>query len=337
MEVNHMNNTKLISLFSVLLLIFSVSVIASAYQYPIKDAHCHFVDFVQNTDGIDALLENMNKAEVEEIILFGLPVSKTWEFTEPLRPVYYDDDDSKVYYYSTTDIILARRLLQATEEQRKRIHPFICGFNPTDKNAVDHINRMLEWFPGLWEGIGEILTRHDDLSRLTYGEQARANHPALDAVYELAAEHGFPVWIHSDIGTTGKEDAIYFHEIEEAIANHPETTIVWCHVGYSRYLKIPTIIENAKSLLDNYDNAWVDLSWIVFDEQIVQNGEIDQDWLDFVETYADRILIGTDKIGHFDSYVSEIRKYDALLKELSAEAANKISHLNFDKILKGTE
>ncbi len=328
-----MNNQKRLTLLFLLVAVAFTAVLSSDFQYPIKDAHCHFVDFVQHTDGIDSLIENMDKAEVEEIILFGLPVTKTWEFTEPLRPVYYDDDDSKVYYYSSTDIILARKLLQATEEQRTRIHPFICGFNPTDKNAIDHINRMLEWFPGIWEGIGEILTRHDDLSRLTYGEQARANHPALDAVYELAAKHDFPVWIHSDIGTAGKEDAIYFHEIEEAVANHPDTTIVWCHVGYSRYLKIPTIIENAKTLLDNYKNAWVDLSWIVFDEQIVQNGEIDKNWLDFVEGYADRILIGTDKIGHYNSYVSEIRKYDALLKELSETAANKIAHQNFDKIL----
>jgi len=334
MEVNQMMKMfKSFFLFFLFVLFCSTLIFSGTYQYPIKDAHCHFVDFVQDTDGIDALIKNMDKAEVEEIILFGLPVTKTWEFTEPLRPVYYDDDDSRVYYYSSTDIILARRLLLATEEQRNRIHPFICGFNPTDKNAVDHINRMLEWFPGLWEGIGEILTRHDDLSRLSYGEQARANHPALDAVYELAAKHNFPVWIHSDIGTAGKEEAIYFHEIEEAVASHPETTIVWCHVGYSRYLKIPTIIENAKSLLDNYKNAWVDLSWIVFDEQIVQNGKIDKEWLSFIEKYADRILIGTDKIGHFDTYVSEIRKYDSLLKELSEDSANKISHLNFDKIL----
>jgi len=326
--------TKIFPVVFILIIFISFSVLfGSKYKYPIKDAHCHFVDFVQNTDGVDVLISNMDKAEVEEIIVFGLPVSKKWEFTEPLRPVYYDDDDSKVYYYSTTDIILARRLLQATDEQRERIHPFICGFNPTDMNAVDHINRMLEWFPGMWEGIGEILTRHDDLSRLTYGEQSRANHPALDAVYELAAQLNFPVWIHSDIGTAGKSEPIYFHEIEEAVAKHPDTTIVWCHVGYSRYLKIPTIIENAMSLLDNYDNAWVDLSWIVFDEQIVQNGEIDKDWLKFVEDYSDKILIGTDKIGHYDTYVSEIRKYDALLKELSPEAANKISHLNFDKIL----
>lgn len=315
------------------LVFFTLVSFAAAYEYTIKDAHCHFVDFVQNTDGIDSLIENMNKGQVEEVILFGLPVTKIWEFTEPLRPVYYNDDDSKVYYYSSTDVILARKLLLTSEENRKRIHPFICGFNPTDMNAIDHIKRMLEWFPGMWKGIGEILTRHDDLSRLTYGEQARANHPALDAVYELAAQLDFPVWIHSDIGTAGKTDPIYFHEIEEAVAKHPDTTIVWCHVGYSRYLKIPTIIENAKHLLDNYENAWVDLSWIVFDEQIIQNGEIDKDWLEFVEDYSDKILIGTDKIGHFDTYVPEIRKYDVLLKVLSPEAAEKIAYSNFDKIL----
>ena len=135
---------RAIILISLFVLLSSLGVFASNYQYPIKDAHCHFVDFVQNTDGIDVLIENMDKAEVEEIILFGLPVSKKWEFTEPLRPVYYDDDDSKVYYYSSTDIILARRLLEATEEERKRIHRsrFETALSPDSQSVVPATQRL---------------------------------------------------------------------------------------------------------------------------------------------------------------------------------------------------
>src|SRR6056297_3470984 len=110
MEVFYMKRIKFVFFLVFLCLFFTIG-FSSTYQYPIKDAHCHFVDFVQLTDGIDTLIDNMDKAEVEEIILFGLPVTKKWEFTEPLRPVYYDDDDSKVYYYSSTDFILARLLL----------------------------------------------------------------------------------------------------------------------------------------------------------------------------------------------------------------------------------
>ena len=41
---------------------------------------------------------------------------------------------------------------------------------------------MIQWYPDFWEGIGEIFTRHDDLTGLTYGETARANNIALDAL-----------------------------------------------------------------------------------------------------------------------------------------------------------
>jgi hypothetical protein len=59
---------------------------------------------------------------------------------------------------------------------------------------------MLELSPDFWKGIGEVMARHDDLTALTYGETARADHVALDAVYELAAERDLPVSVHSILG-----------------------------------------------------------------------------------------------------------------------------------------
>ena len=81
-------------------------------------------------------------------------------------------------------------------------------------NGKEHI---LEWYPDFWEGIGEILTRHDDLTALTYGEQARANHIALDPVYIFAAEHDLPVWVHSDISSVWIQEPIYLYEMEEVV------------------------------------------------------------------------------------------------------------------------
>lgn len=45
---------------------------------------------------------------------------------------------------------MAAALQQLPIEQRKRFHPFLTGFNPVDKNAVSHIERMLDMYPGLW-------------------------------------------------------------------------------------------------------------------------------------------------------------------------------------------
>ena len=159
----------------------------ASIQYRINDAHLHYVDFLQNTDGIELLLKAMDQAGVEHAMLNGLAVVKKWDAVDPRQPLYYLADDSRTYWYSATDVLVARAVKSLPEKDQARFHPFICGFNPTDRNAIDHVKRMFEWYPDFWQGIGEILTRHDDLTALTYGEQARANHIALDAVYAFAA------------------------------------------------------------------------------------------------------------------------------------------------------
>ena len=46
-------------------------------------------------------------------------------------------------------MIVAAAVKSLPAEQRRRVHPFLTGFNPTDKNADAHIRRMLELDPTL--------------------------------------------------------------------------------------------------------------------------------------------------------------------------------------------
>jgi hypothetical protein len=118
----------------------------SSVGYQVNDAHLHYVDFVQETDGIEALLGAMNETGVEQTMIADMPVIKKWDAVEPMRPLYYLADDAPTYWYQATDITVARALEDLPAEQRRRFHPFICGFNPTDLNAVDHVK-------GCWSGI----------------------------------------------------------------------------------------------------------------------------------------------------------------------------------------
>ncbi|MFO7905657.1 MAG: hypothetical protein R6U98_23570 [Pirellulaceae bacterium] len=54
-------------------------------------------------------------------------------------------------------------------------------------------------YPDLWQGIGEVFTRHGDITALTEGDIPRANNEALARVYRLAAEYDLPVVLHSNI------------------------------------------------------------------------------------------------------------------------------------------
>ena len=126
-------------------------------KYHLSDCHFHFVDFLQRTDGIKAALAAMDAAGVDDTMFSGMPLVKKWSTQANSVALYYLEDDARCYWYSATDVFVAREVQTLSESERKRIHPFICGFNGSDRNAVDHVQRMLEWYPGLWEGIGEVM------------------------------------------------------------------------------------------------------------------------------------------------------------------------------------
>jgi hypothetical protein len=306
---------------------------AGTFRYRVSDAHFHYVDFLQTTDGIDAAVKAMDRAGIDHVMFSGMPLVKKWNSADPRQPSYYLEDDSRAYWYSATDVLVARAIETLPEAQRRRFHPFICGFNGTDRNAVDHVKRMLEWYPGLWEGIGEVMARHDDLTALTYGETARANNPALFPVYKLAAELDMPVSIHSNVGSVWVREPGYLHEIEDAVKMHPETRFIWCHAGVSRRVDIPTLTEEIERLLSTYKNVWLDLSWVVFEDYIAPNGTPDPKWIRLIEKFSDRFMIGSDKVARFDNLYDEISKFNVLLDALEPATARKVGRDNFLDVL----
>lgn len=303
------------------------------YNYRINDMHCHYVDFVQNTDGLDVLLKKMDHAAVDNIVLFGLSVTKLWTDFDRERPIYYDDNDAPVYYYAFTDVILAEAIKKLPKKQKDRIYPMICGFNPVDKNGLDHIKRMVEMYPDLWVGIGEVFFRHDDLTRMTYGRNPTANCRSMEPVYQYAAEQNLPMWIHSDIGDPIANKPTFLYEMEEAIKNHPKTKIVWCHVGNTRGVDFEGLDETTIRLLNTYPNLYYDISWVVFEQIIAPDGKPDPKWIAIFEQFPTRFMVGTDKIGSFSDYVKTIRKYDVLFDALTPETAKRLASENMFELL----
>jgi predicted TIM-barrel fold metal-dependent hydrolase len=298
-------------------------------RYRLADCHFHYVDFLQHTDGIKAALVAMDRAGVDDTMICGMPLVKKWSTQEPVQPQYYLEDDARCYWYSATDIFVARDVMTLPQKDRARFHPFICGFNGTDRNAVEHIQRMLEWYPGLWQGIGEVMARHDDLTALTYGDTAQADSTALKPVYTLAAKYDLPVFIHSNAGSVWKREPIYLREMETAIQNNPQTKFVWCHAGVSRRIDIPTLTRELRRLLTTYPNLKIDLSWVVFDSYLVKDSKATGDWVSLIEAFPDRFMVGSDIVGHFADYAPTLQRYYILLDALKPETARKVARENF--------
>lgn len=303
-----------------------------------SDAQLHYVNFVQETDGMDALFRALDEGNIHDVAIMGLGVAKKWEESAPKAPRYYMGDEAPVYYYSATDALLADAILELPAAQQARLHPFIAGFNPTDMNAVNHIRLMLDMHPGLWKGIGEILTRHDDLTALTKGETARANHPALMKVYELAAAENLPVILHSNITSKRERAPIYLEELVDAVEKNPDTTFIWAHAGTSaeihRYQeRVSGLHDIVSTLLAEHDNLYIDLSWTVLEPYLLDEGEPDEEWVALVKAYPGRFMIGSDLVGRFDSLASTIRSFDAFLNALPEDVADGVARTNMLALL----
>ena len=317
-----------------LFLLLAIGLTASAQpRYPIVDAHFHLLSFVQETGGMEAFLKAMDETGVTESAVIGMPVVKEWDEGDARRPTYYLDNDSRTYWYSATDFLVARAVLDLPKDKQARLHPFICGFNAADRNAADHVERMLALYPNFWQGIGEVFLRHDDLTALTYGPTPRATSAAFGRLLDLAAARNLPVLVHSDIGPAYLEQPEFLGEIESAIRAHPHTRMIWAHAGISRRIVIPNHTDILRRMLAEYPNLTVDLSWVIFDQEIAPDNVLDRRWVGLIEEYPGRFTIGSDTVGFFDKYQPTVERYYLLLDALRPETARKIAHDNFLALL----
>jgi predicted TIM-barrel fold metal-dependent hydrolase len=318
-------------------------VLSSAYvnarEYAYSDAHLHYVDFFQETAGMPTLLKAMDDNAIDHVMISGIPVAKKWHEDEPKRPRYYAGDDADAYWYSATDVIVAAAVNKLTPEQRQRFHPFLSGFNPNDKNSAAHIQRMLDLNPGLWQGIGEVFTRHDDLTALTSGDTPRANNEAMTRIYHLAAENDLPVMLHSNITSKREKNPLYLSEVEEPLRNHPHTRFIWAHAGTSAEVhrhqtQLDFLLPTLTRMLEAYPNLYIDLSWSMLTPYLLdERGKPSEAWLKLVERFPDRFMLGSDVVGRFNKLGKEMRSFDPFLDALPEQVARKVARDNFLSIL----
>lgn len=317
----------------------AVSTLAQSREYAYSDAHLHYVDFFQESAGMPALLAAMAKNRIEHVMISGIPVAKKWHEDEPKRPRYYAGDDADAYWYSATDVWVADAVKQLSAKQREHFHPFLSGFNPNDKNSAAHIQRMLDLNPGLWQGIGEVFTRHDDLTALISGDTPRANNEALMRIYTLAAQHDLPVLVHSNITSKREKNPLYLAEIEQPLGQHPRTRFIWAHAGTSAEIhrhqtQMDFLLPTLTRLLATYPNLYVDLSWSMLTPYLLdEQGSARPEWVALVERFPERFMLGSDVVGRFDKLGQELHSFDPFLDALPVEVAHKVAKDNFLQVL----
>ena len=312
-----------------------------ALAYELDDSHFHLTNYVQQGTDIHDFLKIMGN-KVGRVAIFGIPLQQEWSYdnTGDFAPTYYLQTDAPLYYYSFTDATIAMAYKSLTKEEQARFDPMITGFNPADMYAVDHIRRVLTTFPGVFSGIGEFTIHKEFVSAKIAGEKASLTNPALDRIFDFAAEVGLVVLLHNDIDMPfpkpGQEPYQIF-QLRDLFKRHPKTAIIWAHCGLGRIVHpVEDQLGIIEKMLSNpeLDHVYIDLSWDETAKYIVASPESVQATADLINRHPDRFLFGTDEVAPKDQagYLKVYGIYAPLLAKLTPEAKEKLLKGNYERL-----
>src|SRR5262245_59091379 len=309
--------------------------------YELNDSHVHLTNYVQEGTDVHDFVKIMGD-RVGRAVLFGIPLQQQWSYgnTGTSAPTYYLQTDAPLYCYSFTDAYIANAYRSLPPDQQARLDPMITGFNVTDMYAADHVRRVLTTYPGVFEGIGEFTIHKEFVSSKIAGETASLTNPALDRLFDFAAEAGLVVLIHNDIDAPFPkpgQDPWQVEQLRDLFARHPKTTIIWSHVGLGRVVRPPRdqvgMIDRA--LADpNLKHVSVDISWDEVAKYIVATPETIAATADVINRYPDRFLFGTDEVAPSNQtdYLKVYRTYEPLFARLTPAASDKLRKGNYERI-----
>jgi predicted TIM-barrel fold metal-dependent hydrolase len=228
----------------------------------------------------------------------------------------------------------------------------ITGFNPADMYAADHIRRVLRTYPGVFSGIGEFTIHKEFVSSKVAGEIASLTDPALDRIFDFAAEAGLVVLIHNDMDVPfakAEHGAAYFDQMAALLERHPRTTVIWAHVGLGRVVhpvqtggttgaaeRSPDHVAILQQLLGDPEltNLYFDISWDEVAKYLVATPESTARAAAIINRYPDRFLFGTDNVApqSSDAYFAIYRQYAPLWAALTPEASRLVRLGNYQRL-----
>jgi len=318
-----------------------------------NDSHFHLTNYVQEGINVHRFLQIMG-TRVGRSTLFGIPLQQMWSYQNSgsFAPTYYLQSDAPLYYYSFTDAHIAAEYNSLSPTEKQRFDPMITGFNPADMYAKAHIKRVLQTFPGVFSGIGEFSIHKEFVSSKVAGEVASLTNPALDSILDFAGEVGLAVILHCDMDmpfAKAGAEPVFLQQMKAVLKRHPNTTIIWAHVGLGRIVHPvqqsgsepisehnPNHIKIAEDILTDpgLKHVCFDISWDEVAKYIVSSPQALQGTIDLINRFPNRFLFGSDVVSPSspEMYFAVYNMYAPLWKGLSAEASEKTRKGNYERI-----
>ena len=190
---------------------------------------------------------------------------------------------------------------------------------PTISRFMQQIENDLE--TGKVKGVGEIFINNmHSNSSYRMRRKVDLDAPIFRDLYQLLAKHNAFLTIHME----GDSDSL--EQMESLLSSDRNGRILWNHCGTN------TSSGDVRTLLASNSNLFCEVSFRFMHKKASRNifleNWIDSGWLELIEDFPDRFLIGTD--AHSDQqyrkYVKVVRS--GLLSNLSPSAARKVAHEN---------
>jgi predicted TIM-barrel fold metal-dependent hydrolase len=318
-----------------------------------NDSHFHLTNYIQQGPRIASFAE-MIGSRVGRVSIFGIPLQQTWSYENSgeFAPTYYLQTDAPLYYYSFTDAYIATEYRSLSKKDRARLDPMITGFNPADMYAADHIRRVLQTFPGVFSGIGEFSIHKEFVSSKVAGDTASLTDPALDRIFDFAAEAGLLVLIHNDVDmpfAKAGAEPVYLTQMKDLLRRHPRATTIWAHVGLGRVVRpaqsqaasgpaerSPSHGELVEAILADpgLSHVHFDLSWDEVAKYLTSSPTSLQNSARIINRYPTRFLFGTDEVAppNWESYSKVYRQYEPLWQLLTPQARELVLKGNYERL-----
>ena len=317
------------------------------------DSHFHLTNYIQEGITVQQYLKIMGN-RVGRSTLFGIPLQQMWSYQNSGKyaPTYYLQSDAPLYYYSFTDAYIAQSYNSLSGKDKQRFDPMITGFNPADMYAKAHIKRVLQTFPGVFSGIGEFSIHKEFVSAKIAGETASLTNPAMDSVLDFAGQVGLVVIFHNDMDmpmAKAGTEPVYLDQMKALLRRHPQTNIIWAHVGVGRIVhpvqatgsepvgdRNPNHLKIVEDILSDptLKHVYFDISWDEVAKYIVASPQSLQNAINIINRYPNRILFGTDVVAPSSPamYYAVFNMYTPLWKGLTPDASEKVRRGNYARL-----
>jgi hypothetical protein len=309
-----------------------------------SDSHFHLTNYIQQGPSAAEALKVMGD-KVCRTTLFGIPLQQQWAYhvSGDIAPAYYLETDAPLYYYSFTDAAIAQAYRSLPPGQQARVDPMITGFNPADMYAADHVRRVLTTYPGVFSGIGEFSIHKEFVSSKIAGGPASLIDPALKRLLDFSGEVGLVVILHNDLVmpfTKDEKVRPYFEQLRQLFAAHPNTTIIWAHMGLGRIVTpVKAHAAYIEEMIDDPQlrHVYFDLSWDEVAKYVVSSDEATTITANLINRHPDRFLFGSDVVAPSSTqkYLAVYEMYQPLWSKLTPAAREAVLKGNYQRLFDG--